>query len=435
MKTYFRPFFFFLILSIVCLGLIGCTDNKTDQKEPETVFESTEGLTPESMTTPAPVDDTPAEPAVDVPAAPDALPEAPTEAPAAKTPAGEPIRIGVAGAHSGELASYGLPTVNAVILVTDAINARGGLLGRPIERVVEDDVCKPEIATNSATKLVTSHVAAVIGHICSGPTKAALNIYRDADLVCVSPSATNTDLTLSSEYPNFFRTISHDAAQAKLQVDFALTTLKVKKVAILHDKGDYGKGSATLAKQFFEESGLVDIVLFEGVTPGAVDYSAIVQKVKYAGAQLVVWGGYYPEASRIVKQMRVKKMDALLMGSDGLKDENFITTAGEYAEGVYVSGPLDTSRNPLYIQATEEHKARFGEEPGAFYFNAYAAILALTNAIEKAGSTDYAAVTKALTTEFVDTPIGRISFDQYGDAIGAGFTMYQVQNGVFTQLR
>lgn len=419
-------------MSFICLGLVACTPN--DQKEPETVFESTEGVTPDTAAPAAPAD------GADVtPTAPPKTPgESPTDAPAvpsAEKPSGEPIRIGVAGAHSGELASYGLPTVNAVTLVTDAVNARGGLLGRPVELVVEDDVCKPEVATNSATKLVTNHVAAVIGHICSGATKAALNIYRDADLVCVSPSATNTDLTLSSEYPNFFRTISHDAAQAKLQVDFALTRLKVKKVAILHDKGDYGKGSATLAKQFFEASGLVEIVLFEGVTPGAVDYSAIVQKVKYAGADLVVWGGYHPEASRIVKQMRVKKMDTLMIGSDGLKDDSFINTAGEYAEGVYVSGPLDTSQNPLYIKAVDEHKARFGEEPGAFYFNAYAAALALTNAIEKAGSTDFAAVTKALTTEFVDTPIGRISFDQYGDAIGAGFTMFQVKNGVFTQLQ
>lgn len=346
-------------------------------------------------------------------------------------PSAETIKIGIAGAHSGELASYGLPTVNAIKIVTEKINKNGGLFGRQIELVVEDDVCKPEVATNVATKLVTDHVAAVIGHICSGATKAALGIYKDANILCISPSATNTDLTLSGEYPNFFRTISHDAAQAKLQVEYAIGTLHVKKVAILHDKGDYGKGSATLAKQFFDESGQVEVVLFEGVTPGAVDYSAIVQKVKFSGAELVVWGGYHPEASRIVKQMRTKKMDTLMIGSDGLKDESFINTAGEYAEGVYVSGPLDTSNNPLHIQAIEEHKAAYGEEPGAFYFNAYAAIMALANAIEKAGTTDSEAVANALRTEYVDTPIGKISFDQNGDAIGAGFTMYQVKNGVF----
>lgn len=424
MKSYLKFYARLFLAVALILSLTACPG--TDTEDPGEISSSKTEASDLEPTTPA----------VQPSATEDKTDEIQTAAPSAEpvttTPA-TPIRIGVAGAHSGELASYGLPTVNAVTLVTEAINKKGGLLGRPIKLMVEDDVCKPEVSTNSATKLVTDKVVAVIGHICSGATKAALNIYKDADLVCVSPSATNTDLTLSGDYPNFFRTISHDAAQAKLQVDFALTKLQVKKVAILHDKGDYGKGSATLAKQFFEQAGLVEIVLFEGVTPGAVDYSAIVQQVKYSGAELVVWGGYHPEASRIVKQMRVKKMDTLMIGSDGLKDENFINTAGEYAEGVYVSGPLDTSRNPLYIQAAAEHKARFGEEPGTFYFNAYAAILALTHAIEKAGSTDFSALTQTLTTEFVDTPIGRISFDQYGDAIGAGFTMYQVQNGVFTQ--
>lgn len=355
------------------------------------------------------------------------------------TPAGtassDTIKIGVAGAHSGELASYGLPTVNAVNMVVDEINKKGGLMGKKIQVVTEDDVCKPEVATNTATKLVTEKVVAVIGHICSGATKSAMGIYKDANIVCMSPSATNAELTLSGQYPNFFRTIANDAAQAKLQVDFALHKLHVKKVAILHDKGDYGKGSATLAKQYFEESGLATIALFEGVTAGAVDYSAIVQKVKQSGAELVVWGGYHPEASRIVKQMRTKKMTTLMIGSDGLKDETFIKTAGEFAEGVYVSGPQDASKNILNIKAINDHKSRFGSEPGAFFINAYAAAMALTNAIAKAESTDYAALTKTLKVEYIDTPLGRISFDEHGDVIGSGFTMYQVKGGVFKEVQ
>lgn len=353
--------------------------------------------------------------------------------PAAKE-AAESIKIGVAGAHSGELASYGLPTINAVKLVAAEINKNGGLLGKQIEVIAEDDVCKPEVATNTATKLATQNVAAVVGHICSGATKAALGIYNDSNIVCISPSATNTDLTLAGDYPNFFRTIAHDAAQAQLQVKFAIETLKVTKVAILHDKGDYGKGSALLAKKYFEDSGKVEVALFEGVTAGAVDYSAIVHKVKRSNAQLVVWGGYHPEAARIVKQMRKKKMDTKLIGSDGLKDDTFIKTAGTFAEGVYVSGPFDSSKNPLYIAATEAHKAEFASEPGAFFYNAYSAAVALFNAIEKAGSTDYNALVKSLRTEYIDTPIGKISFDDKGDAIGAGFTMYQVKGGAFVEL-
>ena len=173
-----------------------------------------------------------------------------------KEEAEQTIKLGVAGAHSGDLASYGLPSVNAAKLVVKKINANGGVLGKQVELLVEDDVCKPEVAGNTATKLVSDGVDVVMGHICSGATKAALGIYKESKLVAMSPSATNPDLTLSGDYPNFFRTIPHDAKQAQLQVKFATQTLKVKNIVILHDKGDYGKGQAVLAKKYFEEAGV-----------------------------------------------------------------------------------------------------------------------------------------------------------------------------------
>jgi branched-chain amino acid transport system substrate-binding protein len=177
------------------------------------------------------------------------------------------------------------------------------------------------------------------------------------------------------------------------------------------------------------------VVLYEGITPGAVDYSAVVQKIKQSGAEAVIFGGYHPEASKLVTQMRNKAMDTIFISDDGVKDDTFIKVAGEFAEGVYATGPMDTSSNPLAIEATELHKKEFGEEPGAFFLNAYAATLALVNAIEKAGSTDYEALTKALQTEWVATPLGIIKFDEKGDAIGVGFAMYQVQNGQYVEVK
>jgi branched-chain amino acid transport system substrate-binding protein len=194
--------------------------------------------------------------------------------------AADTIKLGVAGPHSGDLASYGIPTIKAAELVVKDINAKGGVLGKQVELVVEDDVCKPEVATNTATKLVGEGVNVVLGHICSGATKAALGIYKDSNIVVMSPSATNPALTQSGDYPNFYRTIASDDAQARLEVDFALDVLKVKKVAVLHDKGDYGKGLAEFAKGFLEQDPRAEVVLYEGVTPGAVDYSAVVQKNK-----------------------------------------------------------------------------------------------------------------------------------------------------------
>ena len=349
--------------------------------------------------------------------------------------AADTIKLGIAGAHSGDLASYGLPSVKAAELVVKDINARGGILGKKVELLIEDDACKPEMATNTATKLVSKKVDIVMGHICSGATKAALGIYYDARIIVMSPSATNPELTQSGQYPNFFRTIASDDAQAKLEVDFAINRLKVKTIAVLHDKGDYGKGLAEYARKFAAATKNVKVVLYEGITPGAVDYSAIVQKIKQSGAEAVIYGGYHPEAASIVSQMRKKGMKTIFISDDGVKDITFIKVAGKNAEGVYATGPKDTSKNPMAIAANEAHKKTYGSDPGAFYLNAYAATQAILNAIQKAKSTDYIKVSNALHTYAVDTPLGKIKFDKKGDAIGAGFTMYQVRNGVYVEVK
>ncbi len=349
--------------------------------------------------------------------------------------AGDTIKFGVAGAQSGDLAAYGLPTVKAAELVVKQYNAKGGINGKKIELLIEDDVCKPEVATNTATKLVTDGVDVVLGHICSGATKAALPIYKEAGVVVMSPSATDTALTFSGDYPNFFRTIAHNDAQAIKIVEFATDTIGAKKIAVVHDKGDYGKGLADIVKKLIEKSGKAEVVLYEGVTTGAVDYTAIVQKIKRKGADAVIFGGYHPEASKIVSMMKKKRMDTTFISDDGVQGDSFIKVAGKNAEGVYASGPNDNSKNPLDAVARNELKKVYNEDPGEFYENAYSATLALLNAIEKAGSTDMAAVVKALQTENVDTPVGSIHFDEKGDAVGVGFAMYQVKDGQYVEVK
>ncbi|MEA3544207.1 MAG: branched-chain amino acid ABC transporter substrate-binding protein [Thermodesulfobacteriota bacterium] len=349
--------------------------------------------------------------------------------------AADTIKLGVAGPHSGDLAPYGIPAMKAAQLVVKQINAKGGILGKQVELLIQDDQCKPEIATNTATKLVTDGAHVVLGHICSGATKAALGIYKDAKIPVMSPSATNPPLTQSGDYPNFFRTIASDDMQAKMAVDFAINTLGVKKVAVLHDKGDYGKGFADFAKKYLDESGKVEVVLFEGVTPGAMDYSSIVQKVRKNKAEALIFGGYHPEASKLVSQMQRKRLKTIFISDDGVKDDSFLKVAGDAANGAYVTGPQDLSSIPLNAAATAEFKAEYGAEPGAFFQEGYSAALALLNAIEKAGTTDYDAVTNVLRTQYVDTPVGSIKFDSKGDAEGVGFSVYKVENGAFTELK
>ncbi|MGW8195650.1 MAG: branched-chain amino acid ABC transporter substrate-binding protein [Desulforhopalus sp.] len=345
------------------------------------------------------------------------------------------IKFGVAGPHSGDLASYGLPSVNAAKLVVDKVNANGGINGKKVELLIEDDVCKPEISTNTATKLVSDKVDVVLGHICSGATIAAMPIYKDAGVLVMSPSATSDELTLSGDYPNFFRTIAPNSAQSPAMVDFAINKLGLAKIAIIHDKGDYGKPLAEGAKKYIEEKGDGEVVLFEGITPGAMDYSAIVQKIKQSGADVVIFGGYHPEASKIVTIMKKKRLKTKFVSDDGVKDDTFIKVAGEAAEGVYAAGPQDNSSNPLAIQAKDEHKAAFGKDPGAFFEGAYAAAVVMLNAIEQAGSTKLEDLKKVLHTEKVDTPVGKINFDENGDAIGVGFSMYVVQDGSYVVVK
>lgn len=347
----------------------------------------------------------------------------------------ETIKIGVAGSHTGDLASYGLPTVRAAEIIIKKVNDQGGIAGRKLQLLIQDEACRPELATNAATKLVSAKAHAVIGHICSGATKAALQTYKDANIIVISPSATSPELTLSGQYPNFHRTIAPDDTQAKLVVNFALQKLKLKNFAVIHDKGDYGKGFAEYAKKFLEESRGAKVVLFEGITPGAVDYSAIVQKIKYTRADAVIFGGYHPEAASVVQLMRKRGIKTVFISDDGVKDQTFIKVAAAAAEGVYASGPKDTTKNPLAIAAIAEHRKAYGAEPGAFYLNAYSAMLAVINTLAKTKSTEYKAMRHALRTYETDTPLGKIKFNNSGDAIGVGFSIYQVRAGAYVELK
>ena len=345
--------------------------------------------------------------------------------------AAETIKLGVPGSHSGDLAGYGLPELNAAKLVVEKYNAKGGINGKMIEILAQDDQCKPELSTNAATKLIADGAQIIMGHTCSGATKAALPMYNDKKIVAVSPSATSPDLTQEGKFPLFFRTTPSDDAQARLGADFALQSLGAKKIAILHDKGDYGKGYAEFVQQFVKADGRAEVVFFEGITPGAVDYSSAVQKIGRSGADTVIFGGYYPEASKLITLIKARKMKINFVSEDGVKTEAFLKLAGNDSDGVYASSSRDYSALPITKEAYEAHRKTFGSEPGQFFELAYAATQALLNAVEKAGTTDADAVAKVLRTEYVETPLGKIRFDAKGDCEGAGFAMYKVEGGKF----
>ncbi len=127
-------------------------------------------------------------------------------------------------------------------------------------------------------------------------------------------------------------------------------------------------------------------------------------------------------------------MNTHFISDDGVKDDGLIKIAGKYAEGVFAVGPRDLSRNPMAEKANEDHGRFYNSDSGPFFLNAYAAALAIFNAIGKAGSTDCIAIAEALRTEHIYTPLGNIRFDGKGDIVGSGFSMYQVKNGAFVEL-
>lgn len=341
----------------------------------------------------------------------------------------ETLKIGFGGAINGEVASYGLSGLRGVEFAVEKINAQGGVQGKRVEIVKEDDACAPDMASKAGAKLLSAKVRLIVGHTCSSPTITALGVYKN-EVILISPSATEVDLTASGRFPYFFRTIARDDDQSRLQAGL-VKKLGLKKAALIHDKGEYGLNLVTLARPMLEESG-VEIVLFEGITTNQMDYGAVVSKIKRSGADAVLFGGYYPEASKIISQMGKRGIKAVFIGADGIRDPTFIKIAGQYAEGVYSTGPIDVRGNALAQEALDWNQKKYGDDPGMYFFSGAAATLAILNALEKAGPEapmdDYK---KILTAEAVDTPLGKIKFDAQGDAEGIGFVLYQVQKGAF----
>lgn len=352
----------------------------------------------------------------------------------------EPLKIGYGGALLGNLASYGLSSFYGLEYMVEKTNAAGGLLGHKLEIVKEDDGCDPALASSAASKLAGSGIKVGIGHTCSGATASALSAYNN-NVLLISASATETSLTENGQNPYFFRTIMRDDAQADLMVEF-VKKRGFKNVAILHDKGDYGKALADRAKAAFDadkDSG-IKIVVFEGVTTGQVSYDPVVSKLKNSGADVLLWGGYYSDASKLVTQMRAKQVNTIVVGADGLKNEGFVNMAGKAAEGVFATGPFDISKakNPpaAITEAMADHEKRHpGVEVGPYFFYSIAATQALFSAIEKVGSaTDLDAIKKHLQEDTVETVMGPVRFDAKGDIIGSQTVMYEIKDGQFVEV-
>ena len=249
------------------------------------------------------------------------------------------IVIAVAGPMTGPVAAIGEQMKRGAETAAAAINEAGGIAGRNVKIVVEDDVCDPKQAVAVANLIVGQQIKFVDGHACSGSSIPASDVYNDNKVLMMSPASSNPALT-EKGYPTIMRLYARDDAQGAFAAPYIIDNFKGKPVAILHDKSAYGKGLATVVKQTLNAAGLNE-VLFDGINPGEKDYSAIVSKLKSLNVAFIYFGGYHTEAGLILRQAADQGYKPQMMTGDALATADFWPIAGPAGEGTLFTFPSD----------------------------------------------------------------------------------------------
>ena len=341
-------------------------------------------------------------------------------------------KVAVAGPVTGQYASFGTQMTNGADLAVADINAAGGVLGKQLDLEVGDDACDPKQAVAIANQMAGDHVALVAGHFCSGSSIPASNVYSESNIVMISPASTNPALTDQRAGPNIYRVCGRDDKQGSVAGNYLAKTFGDKNIAIIDDKTAYGKGLADEVKKTLNAAGVQE-VLNESYTAGEKDYSALVSKLKQADVGALFVGGYHTEAGLIVRQMRDQGMDTVLMGGDALVTQEFWSITGPAGEGTLMTFSPDPRKNPAAADVVARLKEK-GIEPEGYVLYTYAAIQAWKEAVEKAGTTDAAAVVKALNDSEFDTVIGKFRFDEKGDPNLPPYAVYRWSNGSYEQI-
>ncbi|WP_447919935.1 branched-chain amino acid ABC transporter substrate-binding protein [Achromobacter aegrifaciens] len=333
------------------------------------------------------------------------------------------IKIGVVGPTTGAVTQYGDMVREGVDTAVERINAAGGVNGKKLETVVIDDGCEPKQGPVAANRVVNSKIGFVVGHVCSGATIAAADIYNNEGVVMVTPSATSPALTDGKNYEFIFRTIGRDDQQGPAAAKFILEKIKPKKVAVLHDKQSYGQGIATAVKNDLEKGG-VAVAVFEGINAGDSDYSAVITKLKSQGVDFVYYGGYHPEMGLLLRQAAEQGVKAKWMGPEGTGNPDINAIAGDAVEGMLLTLPADFTQNAANADIVKAFEAKKRNASGAFQMTAYTATQVIADGIKGAGSDDPTKVAKYLHANSFDTPIGKVSWNKQGDLTNFEFDVF-----------
>jgi len=340
------------------------------------------------------------------------------------------VRIGSVSPLTGPQATLGKDNDNGARLALDEINAAGVTLGGKKVKFVlesEDDQADPRTATIVAQKLVDEHVAGVLGHLNSGTSIPASKVYADAGIPQISPSATAIAYTAQG-FKTAFRVMTNDRQQGKVLGEYAVKKLGAKRIAIIDDRTAYGQGLADEVEKAAKSAGGT-IVAREFTTDRSTDFLAILTSIKAKKPDLVFYGGMYPQAVPMVKQMHSLEMKAQFLGGDGVQTADFIQLGGADAEGVIASSPgLPIDSMPGGKEFREKFNAKYGVIQNYAPY-AYDAARVMVEAMKLADSADPAKYLPYLSRVQLAGVTGPISFDDKGDIRGGAITLYRVKNG------
>jgi len=341
---------------------------------------------------------------------------------AASAIASDTIKIGIAGPFSGPVSQYGEMQQQGVRAAITMINRAGGVDGKMLEAIPYDDGCEPKQAVTVANSIVRDGVKYVVGHLCSNSTQPATDIYKEENILVITGS-TNPGIT-SRGYDNIFRTIGIDSEQGAVAAQFIAERLKPNRVAVIHDKQQYGKGVAMVVKQQLESRG-INIVSTDGINSGEKDFSALVSKLKRENADVVYYGGYHPELALIMRQAKASGFSPRFMGPEGLGNKDIAYLSGDAVEGLLVTLPKRYDLESANAEVVSYLKESGVDPVGPFIWTSYAAVQALAEAMRHADESNPKAVAKQLHQMTIDSVIGPIRWDEKGDLQGFQFNIYE----------
>ena len=351
------------------------------------------------------------------------------ESPAAPAASGGTVKIALQGPITGSEATFGKQMLDGAKAAVADINAAGGVNGQQIELLIEDDKCDGTEATSVANRVAGSGAVFVAGSYCSGASIPASAVYAESNIVQISPASTNPKFTDQRPGPGIYRVCGRDDQQGPTAAKYIIDNFAGKNVAVLHDKSPYGEGLALETEKALKAGGL-EPVLSDSFNKGDTDFSALVSKLKQANVDLVYAGTYHTEAGNLVKQLRQQGVQAPIMAGDALVSQEFWTIAGNDGEGTLMTFSPDPAKDAKNAEVVKKFNDA-GVKPEGYVLYTYAAIQAWADAVKKAGSTDHAAVVKALDEGTFPTVIGEIDFDDKGDVTLPGYVVYKWSNGAY----